>query len=28
VLARKKGSGWPELEYEKFLRLACQAVPD
>jgi CubicO group peptidase (beta-lactamase class C family) len=28
VLARKKGSGWPELEYEKFLRLACQAVLD
>jgi hypothetical protein len=28
VLARKKGSGWPELEYEKFLRLACEAVLD
>lgn len=28
VLTRKKGSGWPELEYEKFLRLACEAVLD
>ena len=26
VVARKKGSGWPDLEYEKFLRLACEAV--
>ena len=28
VLARKKGSGWPDYEYEKFLRLACEAVLD
>ena len=26
VLAKKRGSGWPGFEYEKFLRLACQAV--
>jgi CubicO group peptidase (beta-lactamase class C family) len=28
VLARKKGGGWPEFEYEKFLRLTCEAVFD
>lgn len=26
VVTRKKGSGWPDFEYEKFLRLACDAV--